>query len=70
MSGVEDMTGKVSTMAQQGELIPERHGHNGGTSMLEPFGKIPTHGINLDSVSALGSTGDFSFTFNDTGTTC
>jgi len=24
----------------------------------------------LDSVSALGSTGNFSFTFKDTGTTC
>lgn len=70
ISGVEDMTGKVSTMAQQGEWILERHGHNGGTSMLEPFGKIPTLGTNLDSVSALGSTGNFSFTFKDTGTTC
>lgn len=110
VSGVEDMTGNVSTMAQQGEWILERHGYNGGTSMLEPFGKIPTLGNQfalengpgtsatkynlgsgpmqnttlqkdvmtqcdggtpyLDSVSALGSTGNFSFTFNDTGTTC
>jgi len=106
----EDMTGKVSTMAQQGEWILERRGHNGGTSTLEPFGKIPTLGNQfalkngpgtsattsnlvtgpmqnttlqkdvmtqcdggtpyLDSVSALGSAGDFSFTFKDTGTTC
>lgn len=110
VSGVEDMTGNVSTLAQQGEWILERHGYNGGTSMLEPFGTIPTSGNQfalengpgtssttynlgagptqntvlqkdimtqcdggtpyLDSVSSLGSTGNFSITFKDTGTTC
>ncbi|WP_083230254.1 G1 family glutamic endopeptidase [Curtobacterium sp. UCD-KPL2560] len=110
VSGVEDMTGNVSTLAQQGEWILERHGYNGGISMLEPFGTIPTSGNQfalengpgtssttynlgsgptqntvlqrdvmtqcnggtpyLDSVSSLGSTGDFSITFKDTGTTC
>ncbi|MGN8049122.1 G1 family glutamic endopeptidase [Curtobacterium sp. 22159] len=110
VSGIEDMGSKVSTLAQQGEWILERHGYNGGTSMLEPFGTIPTSGNQfalengpgtsattynlgsgptqntvlqkdimtqcdggtpyLDSVSSLGSTGNFSITFKDTGTTC
>ena len=110
VSGIEDMTGNVYAMAQQGEWILERHGFAGGTSMLEPFGTITssynqfalengpgtswtTYNLGggstqnttlqkitmtqcsggtpyLDSVSGLGSTGNFTTTFKDTGTTC